>query len=140
MSRRPRSDRILAVELYYQFQDPNLARRNWPDPNAPEYRFIERWAQHFEPHGNVNDSHRSGRPASTLTPENIELMLEDFEEKPEIGYHVRQKELNFLRSIIQRFAHSLHFKSFVLHRVKAFSKGNYLVRLDFCRNMIRRYD
>ncbi|KAA6392524.1 MAG: hypothetical protein EZS28_011949 [Streblomastix strix] len=76
MSRRPRSDRILAVKLYYQFQDANLARRNWTNQNAPEYRFFERWAQHFDAHGNVNDSPRSGRPASTLTPENKELIFE----------------------------------------------------------------
>ncbi|KAA6359100.1 MAG: hypothetical protein EZS28_045373, partial [Streblomastix strix] len=133
MSRRPQSDRILAVKLYYQFLDANIVRRNWLDSNAPEYQFFERWAQHFEDYENVNDSSRGGRPTSTLTPKNKELMLEYFDENPKIGNSVRQQELNIPHSIIQRLAHSLHFKSYVLHRIQAFSEADNLVRLDFCR-------
>ncbi|KAK2957382.1 hypothetical protein BLNAU_7538 [Blattamonas nauphoetae] len=82
LMRRSTKDRIRIVQDYYRFRSAFAAIRCWNRPDPPCSQTIKNIISRFEATGTVADLPRSGRNATTSTPENCRAVDRHFSNHP----------------------------------------------------------
>ena len=73
---------------------------------APLFSTVQRWAKLFKDgREGVEDDPRCGRQITSLTPINIELVLQSVKENPHITYTENEAETSLSRGTIERILH-----------------------------------
>lgn len=111
-------------------------------PKVTSYSTVKRWSK--KAHDGImeiEDSPRSGRPVTAITPENIEEVRKIIEQDPHSTYADIEEELSLSRGTIFTIIHH-HLKlkkitsRWVPHELNTFQKRD---RVKFCRENLERY-
>lgn len=129
--------RILNVSAIEIFNELKSAY----DSQAPSYEFVLKWVHLFETgRENIEDDPRSGRPTTSLTTENIELVREIIEGNPYVTYN----EIEALTSLYPPTIHSIIHEHLHLRKVTSrfvphfLSEKNKKERVRICQENLAK--
>jgi len=118
-------------------------KHEFPDEAIPPARpTINRLSNKFDKTGSVDDSPRSDRPKSVTTEDNTNLVSENFRRNPHAPQRRAARELNILRSSLQRIMKELKLKPYKprLLLLQALNEDDPDRRLEFCECFLDSVD
>lgn len=135
--------RVFVVERWWYHHkktalvvDDFMAR--FPNVPPPSRQAMRNLCIRFHAHGYVQDSPRSGRPRTTRTPDNMDLVAESCVHEPHTSTRRRSAELGINRCGLRRMLKELHFKSYrpkLLHALHPDDGGH---RIQFAETFLIR--
>lgn len=140
-------DRALCVQEFYKNSDSATAEgRKFCNiqgfrylNKAPSIQFIQKWVKKIEEIGTTLEKPKSGRPRSSLTPDNVESVNQSVRDDPNISVGKCVSAFNVPRSSLHRIMHKdlkLHpYKIQLVHELKSQDTSQ---RLNFVNQAIKR--
>lgn len=114
--------------------------QRFPDVDPPSRQALRNLALRFGTHGSVQDLPRSGRPRTTRTPENLNLVAESCVIQPRTSTRKRGLELGIDRRGVQRMLKELKFKVYRPQLVHALHPDDGGLRVQFAENFLIRHE
>lgn len=148
MERFNGADRALCVREFYRNNDSaTIARRKFrvyrnlrTFNDCPSVQTIKNWVQKFEETGSTLDKQRSGRPKTSRTEENIDVVQESVRENPTQSIRKRSSTINIPRSTLQRILkNDKKFHPYKIQLVQELKDTDPTNRLNFVNEMMNRF-
>lgn len=148
MERFSGADRALCVREFYKNNDSaTVAQRKFCShrglrniKDAPSVPLIRKWVKKFEETGSTMDKRKSGRPRSSRSDENVEMVNQSIRDNPDLSVRKRAHALNVPRSSLHRILRKdlkLHpYKIQLVQELKPQDAGQ---RLQFVNQVTARF-
>lgn len=116
-------------------------RRRYRNQKAPTAQTIRRLASRFEQSGTTIDARRPGRPRSSRTADNIDLVRESVAENPETSTRRRSAQLKLSRRSLQRIlVQDLNLFPYKMQLVHKLQPRDNEKRLEYCNAFLNLVD
>lgn len=148
MERFTGADRAFCVREFYRNNDSaTIARRKFREyqnlrnfKDIPSVQTIKNWVIKFEESGSTLDKQRSGRPRTSRTEENIDVVKHSIRENPTQSTRKRSSALNLPRTSLQRILKKdLHLHPYKIQLVQKLKDTDTIHRLNFANEMLNRF-
>ncbi|CAK1579832.1 unnamed protein product [Parnassius mnemosyne] len=148
MERFTGADRAFCVREFYRNNDSaTIARRKFREyqnlrnfKDIPSVQTIKNWIIKFEESGSTLDKQRSGRPRTSRTEENIDVVKHSIRENPTQSTRKRSSALNLPRTSLQRILKKdLHLHPYKIQLVQELKDTDTIHRLNFANEMLNRF-
>lgn len=148
MERFTGADRAFCVrEFYCNNNSATVARRKFREHHnlrnfndTPSIQTIKNWVTKFEESGSTLDKKRSGRPRTSRTEENIDVVKQSIRENPTQSTRKRSSALNLSRTSLQRILKKdLLLHPYKIQLVQELKDTDPMHRLNFANEMFDRF-
>lgn len=97
---------------------------------------VYKWKRRFEQGGSLDDAHRSGRPVSVLTDENVAKLYSELHNRPGVSPGKLEKEWRargerMSRTSIREFAHEIELNAVKVKKARLITESSAAARLEF---------
>ena len=131
------------VLLYAQFQNYEEVRRQWHfhfATSPPKFTTIKAVFERFQQTGSVEDLPRSGRPATSTTPERLEQVQKLVAADPSTSVSRGAAALDLPRTSYHRLLVKLDLKPYRPQHVPMLSDCDFDRREEFSKTIVERFD
>lgn len=118
----------------------NLFNDTYPDRNPVSKSTVLRTVARYEQTGSVQNKTKSGRPKSARNDDSAQLVLQAVVENPGTSTRKMATQLGMSRTSVRRVLKEHHYHPFKMHLVQELLEGDFDHRLEFCEEMMLRYD
>lgn len=148
MERFTGADRAFCVREFYRNNfSATIARRKFREHHnlhnfhdTPTVQTINNWVAKFEETGSTLDKKRSGRPRTSRTEENIDIVLQSVRENPTQSTRKRSRILNVSRTSLQRILKKdLRLHPYKIQLVQELKDTDAIQRLNYANEMFSRF-
>ncbi|GBP11578.1 hypothetical protein EVAR_77722_1 [Eumeta japonica] len=145
-SKLDRAMKIITPRTVYNYSAP-VARRKFREHHnlrrfndCSNIQTIKNWIHKFKETGSTLDKQRSGRPRTSRTEENIDLVRESVRENPTQSIRKRSRALNLPGSTLQRILRkNKKFHPYEIQFVQKLKDTDATIRLNFANEIMNRF-
>ena len=141
-ARRSLDDKVLMIFLYGKFENYNMVSREWnkhSDTPPPKSETVANVVKHFKDSGNVDELQRSGRPATALTEDKLQMVKDTVETDSKISTRRGAIATGISQTSYRRALDKLDFKVYRPTFVVQLTDDDFDRRLEFCDIMLQKF-
>lgn len=135
---------FLLEKWWYHHKNSELVcndfEQRFPGVPRPRRETIYHLCNRFRATGSVNDLPRSGRPRSSRTPENVDLVAQSVVASPHVSTRRRSLRLGVSRSSLKRILTDLKFRVYRPKLLHALRPADGAARRAYCEEMLIRHE